>query len=80
VPAAPEFLSRPYRAGNPMPTHRLDRWMRAHYLQLRIALGLTVVFQLLAYALGRELMAGILFAPTSILATLVMLYLPRSSG
>ena len=54
--------------------------MRAHYLQLRIALGLSVVLQVLAYALDRELMAGILFAPTSILATLVMLNLPRSSG
>jgi hypothetical protein len=61
-----------------MPTHRLDRWMRAHHLELRIALGLSVLLQVLAYALGRQLLTGILFAPTSILATLVMLYLPRS--
>jgi hypothetical protein len=63
-----------------MPTHRLDRWMRAHYFELRIALGLSVLLQVLAYALDRELLAGVLFAPTSILATLVMLYLPRSGG
>jgi hypothetical protein len=54
--------------------------MRAHYLELRIALALSVLLQVLAYGLDRELLAGILFAPTSILATLVMLYLPRSGG
>jgi hypothetical protein len=34
----------------------------------------------LAFALGRDVFGGVLFVPTSILATLVMLYLPRSGA
>ena len=52
--------------------------MRAHHLWLRIALFASLALQGLAWYLGAELMTGLLFVPTSILVTLVMLYLPRS--
>jgi hypothetical protein len=59
-----------------MPTHRLDRWLRAHYLWLRLALAAVVALEGVAWWLNGDVLAGILAVPSAVVVTLVMLYLP----
>ena len=61
-----------------VPTHRLDRWMRAHYGWLRVATGVVCVLQLAAWWLDAQAPAVVLAVPSAVLVTLVTLYLPRT--
>jgi hypothetical protein len=52
--------------------------MRRHHLKLRIALGVVIVLEITSRLLDLEVARAIFAVPVAILATLVMLYLPRT--
>jgi hypothetical protein len=60
--------------------HPLDRWLRRHHVHLRIALGVCAAALAVGWLTGIEGVTAVAGVATSVVATLVMLYLPRSGS
>jgi hypothetical protein len=61
-----------------MREHPIDRWFRGHHLHLRVALAVSAIGLVAGLALGLGVLTAVAGLATSVTATLVMLYLPRS--
>ncbi len=73
-------MARGPRTLRPVRDHPVDRWLRRHHLQLRVALAVSAGALLVGWMAGLELLTGVAGVATSITATLVMMYLPRFRG
>ena len=62
----------------PEPPRTLDERIRAHHLQLRVALGVVAVLAGAAWLLDWKVVGAILVVPFTVLFYLVAIYLPRS--
>ena len=60
--------------------HPLDRWLRGHHVHLRIALGVCAGVLAVGWLAGIDVVTAVAGIATSVIVTLVMLYLPRSGG